>query len=89
MHVTEIRGLGRTITRRIRRHFFKKSVAGHALTFIQDGSVNSSAFRCSSAQQQHLVDAGGTALVNHRKTRIHRRERTAGSRMDRVSKCAP
>ncbi|KAG8534462.1 hypothetical protein GDO81_019460 [Engystomops pustulosus] len=45
--------------------------------------------RRTSSQQRHLVDVRGTALVNRRKTRIHRREHAAGSRINRVSKSAP
>ncbi|KAG8536769.1 hypothetical protein GDO81_025711 [Engystomops pustulosus] len=51
--------------------------------------VHSAGPRGTSAQQRHLVDVGGTALVNPDRIRIHRRERAAGSRTDRVSKSAP
>ncbi|KAG8552974.1 hypothetical protein GDO81_003195 [Engystomops pustulosus] len=88
MHATEIGERGRTKTRRIRKkspHLKKKRVTRHALTFTHDRTVNFSAFRCSSVQQRHLVDVGGTTLVNPSRTRILRRERAAGSRMDRLN----
>ncbi|KAG8541858.1 hypothetical protein GDO81_028119 [Engystomops pustulosus] len=62
MHATEIGGRGQTKTRRIRKNH--RIFLEFALTFTQPGSVYSSAFRGTSAQQRHLVDVRGTALIN-------------------------
>ncbi|KAG8579670.1 hypothetical protein GDO81_010996 [Engystomops pustulosus] len=45
--------------------------------------------RRTSVQQRHLLDIGSATLVNPGRTRIHVGQRAAGSRLDRVSKCAP
>ncbi|KAG8564787.1 hypothetical protein GDO81_016594 [Engystomops pustulosus] len=49
--------------------------------------VHSGALRLFSALQRHLVDGGGTTILNPSRTRILCRERAAGSRMGRLFFC--